>query len=63
MGLPAVLFVFVIVLSAAIAAQAQITTGNIIGIVHDESGAVLPGVSVAVIAPALICPDTGHPTR
>src|SRR6266571_5319208 len=53
MGLPEVLFVFVIVLSAAIAAQAQITTGNIIGIVHDESGAVLPGVSVAVMAPAL----------
>src|SRR5437763_1174485 len=39
-------------LTVAGAAQAQIVTGNIIGTVKDESGAVLPGVTVTISSPA-----------
>jgi hypothetical protein len=46
-------FIFVALLSSAIVAPAQVTTGNIIGTVHDQSGAVLPGVSVTLTSPAL----------
>jgi hypothetical protein len=40
-------------LLGAVAAQAQVTTGNIIGAVRDESGAVLPSVTATVTSPAL----------
>lgn len=53
MRLQIVRFVFVGLLLAAIAAQAQVTTGNIIGTVRDESGAVLPGVTATLTSPAL----------
>src|SRR5690349_8400681 len=47
-------FLFVsLFLASAIATEAQITTGNIIGIVHDESGAVLPGVTVTISSEGL----------
>jgi len=48
-----IVFIVAILSSAAIGAQAQVTTGNIIGTVHDQSGAVLPGVSVTLTSPAL----------
>ena len=38
------------------AAQAQ-TTGSIVGQVTDESGAVLPGVTVTATSPALLVPE------
>ena len=42
-------FVFsVAVLLSALAAEAQVSTGSIIGIVRDESNAVLPGVTVVL---------------
>ena len=44
------LFFLTTMLLGAIAAQAQVTTGNIIGAVRDESGAVLPGVTVTVMS-------------
>jgi len=44
---------FIVFIIGAGALPAQITTGNIIGIVHDESRAVLPGVTVAVASPGL----------
>ena len=53
MRLSRILFVVFVFCVAAIAAPAQITTGNIIGIVHDESGAVLPGVTVTVSSEGL----------
>jgi hypothetical protein len=40
-------------LLGAVAAHAQVTTGNIIGTVRDESGAVLPGVTATLTSPAL----------
>src|SRR5215467_10538405 len=61
MRLRTVLLVLLIFILAASAAQSQITTGNIIGTVHDESGAVLPGVAVTVMAPAL--PPQGSVTN
>jgi hypothetical protein len=35
-------------------ADAQVLTGNIIGTVKDESGAVLPGVSVTILSPTAL---------
>src|SRR5262245_38581249 len=46
------LFIFALLVSVT-AAWAQVTTGNMIGAVHDQSGAVLPGVSVTLNSPAL----------
>ena len=37
----------------AVSAHAQISTGNIIGVVHDESNAVLPGATVTLRSPGL----------
>jgi len=36
-------------LAAAVTAGAQVLPGNMIGVVRDESGAVLPGATVTVI--------------
>src|SRR5215212_7154559 len=47
-----VLFAAMAVLLAH-SAYAQVSTGNIIGLVHDESGAVLPGVTATLTSPAL----------
>ena len=47
----------VLVLSAT-AALAQELRGRIVGVVHDNSGAVVPGVSVTASGPALIQPQT-----
>ena len=41
-------------------AEAQLVTGNLVGVVRDESGAVLPGVSVTLHSPNL--PSTGLAT-
>ncbi len=49
----AVMFVIVIVVVAS-GATAQTTTGRLIGTTVDESGAVLPGVTVTISSPALI---------
>ena len=46
-------FVLVGLMVTANLAQAQLVTGNLIGTVKDESGAVLPGVSVTVTSPVL----------
>src|SRR6185295_1281322 len=43
----------VALLLSAIASEAQISTGNIIGIVRDESNAVLPGVTVTLTSQAM----------
>src|SRR5262249_42977151 len=43
-----------VILMAAGAAAAQILTGNIIGTVKDESGAVLPGVSLTLTSPTAL---------
>src|SRR5262249_48244731 len=40
------------ILAAAGAARAQIFTGDVIGTARDESGAVLPGVTVTLTSPA-----------
>jgi hypothetical protein len=40
-------------ISVALSVEAQILTGNIIGVVRDESNAVLPGVTVTLTSPAL----------
>src|SRR2546421_6178444 len=53
MGLSRVLFVVLLFLAIGLTIQAQTTTGNIIGVVHDESGAVLPGVTVTVTSEGL----------
>ena len=44
----------VVLLSCADVALAQQVTGNLIGTVKDESGAVLPGVTVTLNSPALL---------
>ncbi len=49
----AALFVIVLLVAVAPTARAQVLTGNLIGTVKDESGAVLPGVSVALASPGL----------
>src|SRR5262245_2274884 len=43
-----------IVLSLAAAAHAQILTGSIIGTVKDESGSVLPGVTVTLASTVVV---------
>lgn len=43
-----------LLLSIGTVASAQILTGSIVGTVKDETGAVLPGVTVVVTSPALI---------
>jgi hypothetical protein len=48
-----VAFVLATCVSAAIA-HAQVSTGGVRGIVHDESGAVLPGVTIEALSPARI---------
>lgn len=48
-----VLLCVVVMLSVATAAHAQLTTGNIIGVVKDESGGALPGVTATMTSPAL----------
>ena len=53
MDLRRAVLLFIVFIIGAGALPAQITTGNIIGIVHDESRAVLPGVTVAVASPGL----------
>ena len=58
MRLRTVLFIFIVLYSGRIALQAQITTGNTIGTVHDESGAVLPGAAVKVMSPGLPAQST-----
>jgi len=40
-------------MSVALSVEAQVLTGNIIGVVRDESRAILPGVTVTVSSPAL----------
>ena len=52
-GFCTVLFVFAGLLTAPITAHAQVTTGNLLGTVRDESGAVLPGVTATLTSPAL----------
>jgi hypothetical protein len=47
------LWLVLCVLAMAGAAPAQIQTGNIIGTVRDESGAILPGATVTLTSPAL----------
>src|SRR5262245_62009894 len=54
-----------LVLSAAAPASAQRTTGEIVGLVTDESGAVLPGVTVTIRgsgvggSPTVVSSETG----
>jgi hypothetical protein len=43
----------VALLLSALAAEAQVSTGNIIGVVRDESSAVLPGVTVTLTSQAM----------
>src|SRR5262245_26741696 len=48
-----VAFFFVLLFTLGATVGAQVLTGNIIGTVKDESGAVLPGVTVTIGSPAL----------
>ena len=41
------------VLFCGVPAEAQVLTGSLIGVVRDESRAVLPGVSATISSPAL----------
>jgi Carboxypeptidase regulatory-like domain/TonB-dependent Receptor Plug Domain len=54
---PALLAAFVLVFGVA-TANAQSQTGEIFGKVTDESGAVLPGVTVTLSGPSLLQPQT-----
>lgn len=46
--------VFVVAsLLCTLSVEAQVSTGNIIGVVRDESGAVLPGVTATLTSPAM----------
>ena len=47
------LLVAVGLICVALPVGAQVLTGNIIGVVRDESRAILPGVTVTVSSPAL----------
>jgi hypothetical protein len=44
--------VILVLLVGTLAAQAQVLTGTIIGVVRDQSGAVLPGVTIAAESPS-----------
>ena len=48
-----VLFGMASILSVALTAEAQVSTGSIIGVIRDESNAVMPGATVEVTSPAL----------
>jgi len=52
-----VVAVFLFVFTASLAAEAQELRGRITGVVKDESGSILPGVSVIASSPALIQPQ------
>jgi len=47
-------FATVTVLLTVIAAEAQVTTGSMLGTVRDDSGGVLPGATASIASPALI---------
>src|SRR5206468_2625583 len=47
-----VLFIFIVLILHIVASKAQVTTGNIIGSVRDESGAVLAGVTATLASSA-----------
>ncbi len=47
------LLAFAVAMLAAVSVIGQVITGNIIGTVKDESGAVLPGATVTITSPAL----------
>jgi hypothetical protein len=49
---PILLIVLGLIVSA-LSAEAQVLPGNILGVVRDESGAVLPGATVTLSSPAL----------
>ena len=53
MRLWTVLFISILFIPHVAAVQAQVTTGNVIGAVRDESGAVLAGVAATLASPAL----------
>ena len=53
-----VLGIVALVLTLAIPAAAQDFRGRINGVVTDDSGAILPGVTVTATSPALIQPLT-----
>ena len=50
--------VWILVLGLAVPALAQRTTGSIVGVATDESGGVLPGVTVTLTGPNV----AGQPT-
>jgi outer membrane receptor protein involved in Fe transport len=47
-----------LVLLASSPVLAQRTTGSVVGTVHDESGAVLPGVNVSLVGPMIVGTQT-----
>jgi outer membrane receptor protein involved in Fe transport len=47
------LFAFAAAMLGAVSVSGQIITGNLVGTVQDESGAVLPGATVTITSPAL----------
>ncbi|MGZ7081181.1 MAG: hypothetical protein ACXVJT_17335, partial [Thermoanaerobaculia bacterium] len=48
-----ILLIVVGLLVSAFSAEAQVLPGSILGVVRDESGAVLPGATVTLSSPAL----------
>ncbi|MCD6451610.1 MAG: carboxypeptidase regulatory-like domain-containing protein, partial [Acidobacteria bacterium] len=52
-----VMVVFALGLTATAFAQSSVQTGNLNGTVKDETGAVLPGVTVTITSPAMIVPQ------
>ena len=51
------LSVCLVLLTSAIPAMAQVSTGEVFGKVTDGTGAVMPGVTVTLSGPALIQPQ------
>ena len=49
-----VLFILAGLSLSALSAPAQVTTGNIIGTIRDQSAAILPGVTATLTSPALL---------